>query len=153
MAKANIATQVRELVTPTVEELGYLVWDVEYAKEGADWHLTVTIDSPDGIDIQDCETVHRAIEVLIDEADPIESFYYLNVSSPGIERELKCEAHILACIGERCEAKLFAARNGAKTLRGTLASYEDGKITLSCEEGDVTLARTEVSKLRTVYFD
>ena len=153
MAKANIAMQVRELVTPTVEALGYSVWDVEYAKEGADWHLTVTIDSPDGIDLVACETVHRAIEPLIDEADPIEGFYYLNVSSPGVERELKSEAHILACIGERCEAKLFVARNGVKALRGILTSCEDGKITLSCEEGDVTLARTEISKLRTVYFD
>ncbi|MBQ4324869.1 MAG: ribosome maturation factor RimP [Clostridia bacterium] len=153
MAKANIAAQVRELIAPTVEELGYSIWSVEYAKEGADWHLTVTIDSPDGIDIMDCETVHRAIEPLIDEADPIETFYYLNVSSPGIERELKCEEHILACIGERCEAKLFAAKNGTKTLRGTLSAYEGGKVTLSCEGGDVTLERTEISKLRTVYFD
>ncbi len=152
MAK-GIAAAVRELIAPTVEELGYRLWDVEYTKEGADWHLCVTIDSDSGIDISDCERVHRAIDPLLDEADPIEASYCLDVSSPGIERELRTDEHILACLGQRCEARLFKAAGGKKVWRGTLLSYADGTVALETEEGTLSLARTDISKLRTVYFD
>ncbi len=153
MAKASVAATVAALVTPTVEALGYRVWDVEYAKEGADWHLTVTIDSDEGITIVDCERVHNAIDPLLDEADPIDTAYYLNVSSPGIERELRTEAHIEASLGERVEAKLFTAQDGKKKYTGTLAAYADGVMTVVTDEGEVKLPRTAVAKLRTVYFD
>ncbi len=153
MAKANIATLVTELITPTVEALGFQVWDVEYGKEGADYHLTVTIDSPNGVDIEGCEAVHRAIDPLLDEADPIEDSYYLNVSSPGLERSLRTDAHILASIGQRCEAKLFAPLQGTKTLRGTLSAYEGGEITMETEKGTVKVARADVSKMKILFFD
>ncbi len=153
MAKASVAATVAALLTPTVEELGYRIWDVEFAKEGADWHLTVTIDSDDGISINDCERVHNAIDPILDDADPIDTAYYLNVSSPGIERDLRTDAHILASLGERVEAKLFAAHEGKKEYTGTLTAYEEGVLTLSGDNGDVRLPRTAVSRLRTVYFD
>lgn len=94
------ASAVRELIEPTVTELGYDIWDVEYVKEGADMHLRITIDSEDGIDIDDCEKVHRAIDPLIDEADPIEESYLLEVSSPGIERRLRTPEHF-SCMYRR----------------------------------------------------
>ncbi len=153
MAKASVATIVAEIVTPTIEELGYRVWDVEFAKEGADWHLTVTIDSDEGITINDCETVHNAIDPILDDADPIDTPYYLNVSSPGIERDLRTDAHILASLGEKAEAKLFTAREGKKEYTGILASYEGGVITLTTSDGDIALPRTAIARLRTVYFD
>jgi ribosome maturation factor RimP len=153
MAKANIASIVRDLITPKLEELGYRIWDVEFTKEGSDWHLIVTIDCDSGIDLIDCETAHRAIDPILDEADPIEVSYHLDVSSPGIERELRTEQHILACIGENCEAHLFHAVNGKKTLRGTLTGYSDGQVTITSDGVDTTLPRTSISKLRTVYFD
>ncbi len=153
MAKASVAAVVTALVTPKIEELGYRVWDVEFAKEGADWHLTVTIDSDEGISITDCETVHNAIDPLLDEADPIDTAYYLNVSSPGIERELRTDAHIVASVGERAEAKLFAAHEGKKEYVGTLTAYENGNVTITTDTGDVVLPRTAIARLRTVYFD
>ncbi len=153
MAKASVAAIVAELITPTVEELGYRVWDVEFAKEGADWHLTFTIDADEGISIQDCECVHNAIDPLLDEADPIDTAYYLDVSSPGIERELRTDAHIEASIGERVEVKLFAAHEGKKEYKGTLTAFTDGAIVITTEAGDITLPRAAVAKMRTVYFD
>lgn len=85
---------VREAIAPTVEEMGYSIWDVTYSKIGSDYHLEITIDSEEGINIEDCERVHRAIDPILDEKDPIEGFYYLEVSSPGVERELRLEEHL-----------------------------------------------------------
>ena len=92
----NIAGTVRELLTPTAETMGYELWDVEFVREGARRILRITIDKPEGIDIDDCEAYHRAIDPLLDEADPIDSAYYLEVSSPGSERDLKYHFHFAA---------------------------------------------------------
>ena len=150
MKKASIAETVAALLTPTVERLGYALWDVEYAKEGADWHLTVTIDHPDGITIDDCERVHRAIDPVLDDADPIEGAYYLNVSSPGVERILRTEAHLMAGIGARVELRFFSAQDGQKAVRGTLTAVSDESLTL---DGVREYPRAAVSRVRTVYFD
>ena len=149
--KKNIRETVREAILPTVTELGYRIWDVTYGKIGADYHLEITIDSDNGIGIDDCEKVHRAIDPILDECDPIEGFYYLEVSSPGIERDLRTDDHILACIGMRVEAKLFAAKDGRKSFVGELISYADSIVAI--KEGDVSveLKREEISKLNTVY--
>ena len=151
--KKSIKDTVREAIEPTVTELGYRIWDVTYAKVGADYHLEITIDSDDGIGIEDCERVHRAIDPILDEADPIESFYYLDVSSPGLERELRTEEHILLSIGTAVEAKLFAAKDGAKSVTGKLVSFEDGRVVIENEVGMVELEKSEISKLTTVFFE
>ncbi len=151
--KKSIKDTVREIVEPTINELGYDIWDVTYSKIGADWHLEITIDKEDGIFIEDCEKVHRAIDPILDEKDPIEGFYYLEVSSPGIERELRTDKHIELSIGQRVEAKLFAAKDGRKSIAGTLTSYSDGKVTISENGVDTLLERAEISKLSTVYFE
>lgn len=149
--KKNIRDTVRELIEPTVEELGYLLWDVTYTKVGADYHLEISIDKAGGINIEDCERVHRAIDPILDEADPIEGFYYLEVSSTGIERDLRTDEHILACIGAAVEAKLFAPLGGRKTVAGTLRAFTDGKVTIDEQAGSVVLDRAQISKLATVY--
>ena len=151
--KKGIKETVREAIEPTVTELGYRIWDVTYSKIGADYHLEITIDSDNGINIEDCERVHRAIDPILDEVDPIEGFYYLEVSSPGVERELRTEEHISLSVGSKVEAKLFAPKDGAKSITGILSSYSDGKITLTADEQEYVLDRSEVSKLRTVYFE
>ena len=150
MKKASIADRVADLLAPTVEGLGYALWDVEYAKEGADWHLTVTIDHPDGITIDDCERVHRAIDPVLDEADPIEGAYYLNVSSPGVERILRTDAHLLAAVGVRVEVRFFSAQDGKKSVRGTLTAVSEDTMTL---DGEAEYPRTAISRVKTVYFD
>ena len=151
--KKSVKDTVREAIEPTVLELGYRIWDVTYSKIGADWHLEITIDKDEGINIEDCERVHRAIDPILDECDPIESFYYLDVSSPGIERELRTEEHITLSIGARVLAKFFAAKDGVKSVEGTLKSFEDGRITITMGENDVVLDKADVSKLTTVYFE
>lgn len=151
--KRSVRDTVLEAIEPTVSALGYRIWDVTYSKIGADYHLEITIDSDNGIGIDDCERTHRAIDPILDECDPIEGFYYLEVSSPGIERELRTDAHILACIGESVEAKLFAPKEGRRVIIGQLASYEDGVVVISEGEASVSLTRQEISKLTTVYTD
>lgn len=151
--KKSIKDTVREAIEPTVTELGYRIWDITYSKVGADYHLEITIDSDSGIYIEDCERVHRAIDPILDECDPIENFYYLEVSSPGMERELRTDEHILSSVGQRVEAKLFAAIDGAKSYTGTLLRYEDGKVVISDGEGERSFGRADISKLKTVFFD
>ena len=151
--KKSIKETVKEAILPCVTELGYRIWDVSYQKIGADYHLEITIDSDDGIGIEDCEKVHRAIDPILDECDPIESFYYLEVSSPGIERELKCDEHITLSIGEVVEAKLFTAKDGKKSVTGELISFEDGCVTIAEGDSHVSLKKSEIAKLTTVYFE
>ena len=151
--KKSIKETVREAIEPTVRELGYDIWDVTYAKVGADYHLEITIDSENGIYINDCEKVHRAIDPILDELDPIEGFYYLDVSSPGIERELRTAEHISRSIGQKVEAKLYTAKDGKRSIVGILSAFEEGRITISDDNGDTVLTQSEISKLTTVYFE
>ena len=147
----NVAGVVSELIAPTAEELGYELWDVEFVKEGTRRILRVTIDNEQGITIDDCEKMHRAIDPILDEADPIECAYYLEVSSPGIERELRTDRHIEACIGCRVEARLYAPVDGSKTFVGTLASYENETVVLDTPAGEKSFARRDVAKLQTLF--
>ncbi len=151
MAKLNIAEKVDALLRPTVEGLGYVLWDVEFVREGAERILRITIDSDNGIGIEDCETVHRAIDPIIDEADPIDCSYSLQVSSPGLERDLKSDFHFLSCVGEEVELKLFAPLDGKKTYRGILERYENGIVTLNDGKESRDIERTAVSKAQTVF--
>lgn len=147
----NVAGAVSELIAPVAEELGYFLWDVEFVKEGSRHILRVTIDSEEGINIDDCEKMHRAIDPVLDEADPIETAYYLEVSSPGIERELRTDAHILACIGDSVEIKLYAPVDGVKSFSGTLAGFEDGKISVDLGASTKVFERKDVAKIKTVF--
>lgn len=150
--RKNIASTVRELLTPTAEAMGYTLWDVEFVREGAKRVLRLTIDKPEGINIDDCEAYHRAVDPLLDEADPIDSAYYLEVSSPGIERELKTDSHFAACAGEEVEIRLFAPdARGRKVLRGVLLGLENGEIAVETAEGRETVARRDASLVRTVF--
>ena len=150
--KKTVRESVREAIAPTVDELGYRIWDITYSKIGADYHLEITIDSDDGINIEDCERVHRAIDPILDECDPIEGFYYLEVSSPGIERELRTDEHITLSVGQTVEAKLFTAKDGRKSIVGELVGLVDGEVVISEEGvGELRLARAEISRLSTVY--
>ena len=149
----NVASFVRELVTPIAEEMGYFIWDVEFCKEGADRYLRITLDNEEGINIEDCEKFHRAIDPVLDEADPIAEAYILEVSSPGIERELKYPEHIDACEGWDVEVKLYAPKNGTKVFRGVLVGYdEQGNVCIETNGEKMGFAPAEIAKVAT-YFD
>ena len=148
MKKPNVAATVSALIEKTVEEADCRLWDVEYVKVGAEYHLIITIDKDEGITIEDCERVHRAIDPILDEADPIENSYRLEVSSPGIERDLRTDAHIFASIGEVVEAKLFAPdEKGRKVLVGTLEAYGEKTLTLKIGEECAEIEIKSIAKL------
>ena len=154
MAKSNenTASIVRKLLEQHINELGFSIWDVEYLKEGTRWILRITIDSENGIYIEDCETVHRAIDPILDEADPIENAYYLEVSSPGLERDLRTDEHFLACEGEKVLIKLFRPLNGAKQFIGILSCNDDASvITVTDDNGTHDIDRKLISKASTVF--
>lgn len=150
--KKNIAALVTDLVKEAVEECGCTLWDVEFVKEGPDHNLIIYIDRPEGVSLTDCEMVNDAVEPLLDEADPIDGSYYLEISSPGLERELKTPAHLAAFENTEVTVKLYKALDGTKTLHGVLGAYdeENDSFVLACGETDLTLARKDVAGIRTV---
>ena len=128
----SISETVRALAEPLADELGCWVWDVEYVKEGTRKILRITIDSEEGIDINLCEKLHRAIDPLLDEADPIEEAYYLEVCSPGVE--------------------LYAPIDGAKVFRGVLLpSGENGEVRIDDKGKILEFVRSDVAKINTVF--
>lgn len=133
-AKKNIADTVWDLILPTVNELGCSLWDVEYVKESARQILRVTIDKENGVDINDCEAVHRGIDPILDETDPIPVQYYLEVSSPGVERDLTRPFHFDVCNGQKVDVKLFTALNGQKQYTGTLNAYSEEEKTVTVDD-------------------
>ena len=152
MIKKNIVGTVTDIVAPVAEEMGIILWDVEYVKEGAKKILRITIDSEEGIDINICEKFHRTIDPLLDEADPIEDAYYLECTSPGIEREIKTDAHISMCLGEKVEIKLYAPKNSSKSFVGILLGLdEEGKVLVDISGERIAFERKEISKMHTVF--
>ena len=148
--RKNTADRVEEIIRRPVEEAGYVLWDVDYYKEGTDHNLLVTIERPGGgapIGLEDCEKVTRLIDPILDEADPIEESYYLEVSSPGLERELKRREHFEAFLGSRVRAKLFHSPDGKKTIEGVLKAYEGGRVTLLDGENETVLEKEAYSKI------
>ncbi|MBO5845766.1 MAG: ribosome maturation factor RimP [Clostridia bacterium] len=154
MAKnPGIAEVVAGLAAPLAEEFGYFLWDVEYVKEGGRKILRITIDSEEGINIDDCEKMHRALDPVLDEADPIEEAYYLEVSSPGIERELRTDMHIDACEGWNVEVRLYAPVDGSKVFRGKLLTLgENGSVRIDANGKTREFQRETVAKIQT-YFE
>lgn len=148
----NIAGRVAELITPVAAGMNIFIWDVEFVREGARQVLRITIDKPEGVSIDDCELFHRAIDPLLDEADPIDIPYYLEVSSPGIERELSREEHFAACLGMEAEVRLYAPDiSGRKSHTGVLAGFSDVVIVLKTAEGEIEIPRAAAARVRTVY--
>ncbi|MCQ2353973.1 MAG: ribosome maturation factor RimP [Clostridia bacterium] len=122
----GVAARVLPIIEDAVKAEGCFIWDIDYVREGADRILRVTIDTDreGGVGIDDCERVHHTIDPLLDEADPIDCSYYLQISSPGIERDITLPAHVDACVGEKVEARLFAPVGGRKVITGTLLGFD-----------------------------
>ncbi len=123
-SRKNIAETVTEIIKPYVEAQGCSLWDVEYVREGAKQILRITIDREDGVDINHCEAVHRAIDPVLDETDPIPVQYYLEVSSPGVERELRLPFHFTYAVGQSVDLKFYTAIDGVKQLTGILTHFD-----------------------------
>lgn len=144
---SKIAETVEKLIKSTVEGTGNELWDVRFVKEGASYFLRVFIDKEDGVGIDDCVEVSHAIDPLLDEADPIDVSYCLEVSSPGIERELTRKEHFEKMRGRAVKVGLYKALNGQKEITGTLEDY-DGGITLSLDGEKTYLEKGLFSSVR-----
>ena len=134
-AAEGAAAVCRRLAQPLAEQLGLRLWDVRFVKEGADWYLRVFIDKDGGVTLDDCVRMTRLLDPALDEADPIEQSYCLEVSSPGIERELTRPEHFAFCLGQPVTVRLFEPRDGEKEWTGLLAAYQDDILTLSDADG------------------
>ncbi len=153
MAQKTTAETVNEFLQPIVEGLGYEIVDVEYAKKPNGMNLTIFIDSPNGIKIEDCEKVHSAIDVPLDELDPTNGAgYTLNVSSPGLDRPLSTDKDLNRNLNQMVEISLYSKINGKKQYAGVLCSYSDEHITILDGEKETTFERKTIAKI-TKYID
>lgn len=135
--KKNTVTAVWELAEPIAKELGLVLWDVRFLKEGVNRYLRIIIDREDrAVDIDDCVNMSNAIDSPLDELDPIEQAYSLQVQSPGIERELTRDFHFEKYIGEPIMIKFIHAFNGTREYKGKLLSYDKGDISMELPSGD-----------------
>lgn len=141
---------VTALAEPVARQLGLSLWDVRFVKEGAGWFLRILIDKPGGVGIDDCEKMSRALNPLLDQADPIEQSYCLEVCSPGIGRELTRPEHFQRFTGARVRVKLIRpGQDGRRELTGTLLSCEDSVIRLRAgEEELIAIPKKDTSSVR-----
>ena len=152
----NTVSTVEEIARPIAEKLGLEIWDVRYLKEGSQWFLRIFIDKDGGVDINDCERMSRALDEPLDQADPIEGEYILEVSSPGIERELIRPAHFEAFIGADIMVRMIRPIEGiGKDFKGVLTAYEDGEVTITDHSGEntVTINKKDAAYIKLDDFD
>ena len=139
-----------ELAAPAIAEQGCTLWDVEYVKEAGTWYLRVLIDKEGGVDILDCEAISRKLDVLLDEADPIEGSYTLEVGSAGAERVLKRPSDFARYLNSPVLVKLYRNLDGRKEFAGHLTAYDEatGDVTITVGSSTMTFAKKDVALVR-----
>lgn len=146
---AKVTDLTAQLAQPLVEQAGCTLWDVEYVKEAGSWFLRIYIDKEGGVSIEDCEAVSRPLSDKLDEVDPIEGSYTLEVSSAGADRALKKPEQFRQFIGTEVEVKLYRPRDGRKEHVGILTEYnEDGSVTLDAAGITTTFEKKEMAQVR-----
>ena len=150
---ASIEERVENLIQKKVEDLGYILYDVQYAKEGQNYFLRVFIEKEDGIiDLNDCEKVNDGINDLLDTADYIKEQYFLEVSSTGVEKILRKDKHLKDNIGNEVEVKLFKPINKQKEFIGILEDFTENEITLKLENDEsINIDRKDISLIKTTF--
>ena len=150
----KITETVDQAVRATVEALGFELDEVEYQKEQGNWVLTLYIDAPEGVTLDDCERVSHAVDPILDEADPIPDAYYLSVSSIGLDRPLKKDRDFARNVGNKLDVKLYAPVNKKKEFLGTLVSFDADSFTIALVEkggatgSEMTIARKDAALVR-----
>ena len=148
---SSIEDRVEKLIEKPISDIGYALYDVQYVKEGKDYFLRVFIDKDSGIDLNDCEKVSNLINPILDEADYIKDMYFLEVSSPGIERVLRKEKHLESSVGKEIEIKLFKAIDKQKEISGILKKYDDENIYLELDNEEKIFERKNISLMKLKY--
>ena len=144
----KITDQVTQFAQPIVEQFGCSLWDVEYVREGSERYLRLYIDKDGGVDIEDCEKIHRAVDPILDEKDPIAESYHFEVCSAGIERALKRPSDFARFMDSAVLVKLYRPKNGLKEIPGILRGYEDGRVTVEAGKETITFEKSEVALVR-----
>ena len=145
---SKITDKVFALAKPVVEEAGCSLWDVEYVREAGTWFLRVYIDKEGGVSINDCETISRALDPLLDEADPIPDSYVFEVGSAGAERELKRPSDFQQFMGHEVELRLYQPVDGQKAFVGTLENYEDGNVTINVGKSSMSFVKSQIALVK-----
>ena len=148
---AKIEERIEELVTKPINELGYKVYDVMYVKEGKDNYLRIFIDKESGISLDDCEKVNNAITDMLDEADIIKDQYFLEISSPGVERHIRKNQQLEEHIGKDINVRLFKPIDKQKDLTGTLQKFDDEQVVLLINEQEVSIKRDNISSMKRAF--
>lgn len=146
--KTGAAELVREAAAPVAQSMGLILWDVLFVKEGPSWFLRIIIDKDGGVSIDDCERLSRALDPIIDELDPTELEYYLEVSSPGLGRTLRTDAHLAAYTGKDVAVKLYAPCEAGRELKGTLEGFDSESLTVSAEGSQIRIDRKNVAAVK-----
>lgn len=137
MTKKNTVETVFDIANPIAKEMGLQLWDIRFEKEGPNWFLRIFIDKESNININDCETFSRKLDPILDEIDPIEQSYYLEVSSPGVERELVKDWHIKKYIGHNVNIKFIRPIDNKKEITGRLVGFENNIITIFLDKDNL----------------
>lgn len=153
MSKKSIESSVRKIMNEIIESTEYELMDVEYVKEGPFKYLRVYVDKPHGITIDDCSEISRVLNKKLDEKDLIKEQYFLEVSSPGVERPFKTEIDYENSIGKTVEAKLYKAVNGKKVITGILSEKKENSVVIEENEGKITIELKNISKINRVIED
>lgn len=140
--------RTEQLLTPIVERFGVEIYDVEYVKEGSNWYLRAFIDKEEGVNINDCENVSRALSDALDTEDYIEDAYILEVSSPGLGRALKKDRHLEKSLGLEVEVRTYKAIDGQKEFSGILKAYDQETVTIEETNGEHVFRRSEIAQIR-----
>jgi len=144
----KVTELVTQLALPVVESCGCSLWDVEYVREGSEYFLRLYLDKEGCVDINDCEAVSRAMDPILDEADPISTSYHFEVCSAGLERTLKRPSDFARFMGSPITVKLYRPRNGLKEIPCVLSGYDDGKLTVTAGKETITFEKSEVALVR-----
>lgn len=145
----NTVNIVSDLVAPLIKEQNLILWDVRFEKEGSMWLLRVIIDKkPDGVSIDDCEALSRPLDKLLDDVDPIDQSYCLEVASAGLERELTKDWHFEESMGKKVQIKLIRPYNGEREFIGILIKYDKTQVTISCENDEYTFVINDTAYIR-----
>lgn len=148
----NLEEKIEELLQKIIENEGYELYDVKFAKEGKNYFLRIFIDNDKGIDLNDCEKVNNAITEILDEANYIKEQYFLEVSSPGIERILSRDKHLKDNIGKEINVNLFKKDiNGKKEYIGILENFDETSIDMKQNEETINIERKNISQIKTIY--
>jgi len=150
---SKLTDAVLALAGPVAAQQGCEIWDVEYVKEAGTWYLRILLDKEGGVDILDCEEISRKVSDLLDEADPIEGSYVLEVSSAGADRPLKKPAHFQQFLGAEVDVRLYRPLDGRKEYTGVLKGYDGGDVTIETAGEARTFVKKDVAQVRlTVHF-